>query len=157
MPSPICLLHILNLNSQNNNFSKRYNKFTKRCLCKLYLRTYITKTYITSSKLFLSASDINYIFQILSIISHNLTWLSCSTSHPCQLNLSIILLLDTTEDSKHAMLTSMKNSVMNVTYLQYYPIRISSAFILPTISPFGTDGNIDEKHLLPRIPTTKYC
>ena len=64
------------------------------------------------------------------------------------------------------MLTSMKNIVMNVTYhhdndlimfLQYSPIGISLAFMLPKISPIGIDGNIDEKHLAPRIPTAKDC
>ena len=43
-----------------------------------------------------------------------------------------------------------------VTYLQYSPIRISLAFLLATIFPFGIDGNIDEKHLVPRIPTKDY-
>ena len=61
------------------------------------------------------------------------------------------------------MLTSM-TKIVNVTYhhdndliifLQYSPIGISSAFILPTVSPFGIDGNIDEKYLVPRIPTLK--
>jgi hypothetical protein len=55
---------------------------------------------------------------------------------------------------------------MNVTYnhnndlimfLQYSHIEVSLAFMLPTISPFGIDGNIDEKHLVPRIPTIKDC
>ena len=64
------------------------------------------------------------------------------------------------------MLTSMINIVMNVIYhhdndlimfLQYSPIGISSSFMLLTISSFDIDGNIDEKHLVPRIPTTKDC
>ena len=64
------------------------------------------------------------------------------------------------------MLTSMTNTIINVTYhhdndlimfLQYSPIGISLAVMLPTISPFGIDGNIDEKHLVPRIPTAKDC
>ena len=56
------------------------------------------------------------------------------------------------------MLTSIKNTAMNATYshtnnlpnsltmLGYSPIEISLASML-TISPFGIDGNIDEKHL----------
>lgn len=54
-------------------------------------------------------------------------------------------MLDTIEDIKHAMLTSMTNSIMNVTY--HHQTN------LPTISPFGIDGNIDEKHLVPKMPT----
>ena len=66
---------------------------------------------------------------------------------------------------KIAMLISMTNLVMNVTY---YHSNIST--ILPhrniisihasknrsKISPFGIDGNIEERHLVPRIPT-KEC
>jgi len=59
----------------------------------------------------------------------------------------------------------MKNSIMNVTY--HYSnisivllVGISVAFMLPTylltIFPFGIDGNIDEKNLIPRI-TKKDC
>ena len=67
---------------------------------------------------------------------------------------------------KTAMLTPMTNRVMNVTYhhdndlimfLQYSPMGISSTFILPIISPFSIDGNIDEKHQVPRIPTVQVC
>ena len=60
----------------------------------------------------------------------------------------------------------MTNIVMNVTYhhdndiimfLQYSPIEVSLTFMLPRISPFGIDGNIDEKHLVPKMPIVKYC
>ena len=146
-----CLLHVLNLDPQDINSAKRYNKFTRKCLCKLYLRTNITKTYITSSRLILSTSDINYIYQILQTISHNLKWLSCSISHPYQLNHFSILLSNTVEDIKHAMLTSMTKSIMNVTY---HHIMLPTD--LPTISPFHIDRKIDEKHLVPRIPTNLF-
>lgn len=60
------------------------------------------------------------------------------------------------------MLTSMTNSVMNVTYHHSNistilphrnTIRIHASNNLTTISSFGIDGNIDEKHLVPRMPT----
>ena len=50
------------------------------------------------------------------------------------------------------MLTSMKNKIMNTTS-EYSLIVISLAFML-TISPFGIDGNIDEKYLSSK--NTKY-
>ena len=65
---------------------------------------------------------------------------------------------------KIAMLTSMTKSFMNVTY---HDSNISKIFThrkfisihasnnLSTISPFDIDGNIDEKHLVPRIPTKR--
>ena len=49
----------------------------------------------------------------------------------------------------------MTNTVMNVTYhhdndlfmfLQYSPTEVSLTFMLPKISLFGIDGNIDEEH-----------
>ena len=64
------------------------------------------------------------------------------------------------------MLTSITNTIMNVTYhhdndiimfQEYSPIGISLAFMLLKISPFGIDSSIDEKDLVPRIPIAKDC
>ena len=60
--SPTYLLHVRNLDSINNNSAKRYNKFTRTCLYKLYLGIDITKTYTTSSKLNISSSHVNFMY-----------------------------------------------------------------------------------------------
>ena len=93
-------------------------------------------------------------YQILRRISHNLGQLEYSTSHLYQLDLSIVLLLDTTEDC-YVDINEKISHECNIS--KYSPIEISSSFMFPTISPFGIDGNIDEKHLVPRIQLAKDC
>ena len=122
----------LTLTSQNNKSTKRYNKFTRTCLYKLYLRIIFTKTCITSSRInILCFQGQIYIIDTYQYLA--LTFLSGNSQLSIHINL-IFPLFFYQIPQKIAMLTLMTNTVLNVTYhhdndliifLQYSPIGIS--------------------------------
>ena len=106
-------VYVLNHDPQDIISTKSYKIFTKICLCKLYLRIDITKTYITSSRLI--------IFHLL-LISYTrylevslITLDSEKTQLAIHINL-IFLLFFCQISQKTTMLISMTKLVMNVTY-----------------------------------------